>query len=511
MDSGLRWNSHITYVKDKTGKFINILKWIAGSTWGISPTWCINFVNATVRAQIEWGSFWYVNSAGTYFSRIERLLALAYKIALGIPRFSPNRVVWKFSNQVSIRRRIAQLCDKYVCKTIQLRKTRIINKLKFLTIFVQSRNIAPRNIPYILSRFNEIYKFSNLLYLWDLHPAYSYPLNLNQIELNIDTLSGRLALTSGDPNRAFLGLTNLKSVSAEEIRIFTDGSRLTPSGEGCRVGCAIWIPKVGITLKFKLNDLTSSFAAEAFAIAKAIDFVIHSGFNCVNICTDSLSCLNAIESGDFRPFPLCNLIRDVKVKLLHAVSMSKSIRFTWCPAHKGIQGNELVDNAAKDAALLEKNPTNKIDYRQALSSMKELYLKIDENFLTSINIGTGEKYMSFLSNINVSFLRKKKCKFKRRDLTVLNRIITGYAYSQSFLFKIGVSQSPACACGFEVQNLDHIFLACPMHDFPRSMLFTTLFAEGLLAPFSLIYIINNINLNIAGSLIKFISESKLTI
>lgn len=63
MDSGLRWHYHIKEVTNKINMFTNILKWLAGSSWGINPYQCIRFVNATIRSQIEWGALWYINSA----------------------------------------------------------------------------------------------------------------------------------------------------------------------------------------------------------------------------------------------------------------------------------------------------------------------------------------------------------------------------------------------------------------------------------------------------------------
>lgn len=99
MDSRLRWTVYLNYIKKRINKFTNILKQIAGFSWDISPMECINYVNAIIRAQVEWRSFWYVNSAGSYFAIIERLMGTAYKLAMGLPHFTPNRVVWKFSEQ----------------------------------------------------------------------------------------------------------------------------------------------------------------------------------------------------------------------------------------------------------------------------------------------------------------------------------------------------------------------------------------------------------------------------
>lgn len=64
--------------------------------------------------------------------------------------------------------------------------------------------------------------------------------------------------------------------------------------------------------------------------------------------------------------------------------------------------------------------------------------------------------MRYFSDIGYNFLKKKKCKFKRKDLCLFNKIITGYAYTQ-FIFKIGVVDSPTRSCGMAEQDLNHIF------------------------------------------------------
>jgi len=54
--------------------------------------------------------------------------------------------------------------------------------------------------------------------------------------------------------------------SAEELDIFTDGSKIIEEDNKCRVGCTVSIPGRDIIHKLKLNDMTSSYIAEVFTI-----------------------------------------------------------------------------------------------------------------------------------------------------------------------------------------------------------------------------------------------------
>jgi len=52
MDSEMRWTEHIRTLKIKTAKYTNILKWLSGRSWGIDPVQALNFINATIVAQL---------------------------------------------------------------------------------------------------------------------------------------------------------------------------------------------------------------------------------------------------------------------------------------------------------------------------------------------------------------------------------------------------------------------------------------------------------------------------
>jgi len=101
LDSGLRWLDHINMLKVKSSKYLNILKWLSGRSWGIDPLQSISFINATIVAQLSWGAIWYINAAKSNLKKIDSIIASAYKIALGLPKNSSNMVCWKFSHQSS--------------------------------------------------------------------------------------------------------------------------------------------------------------------------------------------------------------------------------------------------------------------------------------------------------------------------------------------------------------------------------------------------------------------------
>jgi len=80
-----------------------------------------------------------------------------------------------------------------------------------------------------------------------------------------------------------------------------------------------------------------------------------------NICSDSLSVLQAVKNAEHSLFPeainkLNIALADLSYKLSRFNYNRNKIRFTWCPAH--VVMNEKVDLLAKKASVNEVWPNN---------------------------------------------------------------------------------------------------------------------------------------------------------
>lgn len=382
LNAGLRWRTHIKNIEIKSIQYINILKWMAGPSWGISPGAACYFINATIAAQILWGSPWFFSACDSSLKTLSNKLGSFFKIALGLPRSSANRAVWTFSCQSSLPNKVAKYCDKFLCKVIQLGHRNIRNKIEQLTQLSHSRRIAKRNIPYIIGRWEKMRLYEGSLYKWDIHPKFSYPIDMDNTLIDMDLTLGKFARFCGNPNFTFNQLISSNQSSDSELRIFTDGSRSRLKNQNhmeFTVGSAFWIPKLNLSSRFKLTAESSSFAAEAYAILKALLYIKQNNISHSIICSDSLSCLQAIISSDYGKHKLCPLVRNIKSVLhfLTGTSQAPSIRFAWCPAHCGIRDNERVDSEAKAAARTGLLINNKVDYRQLISFLSADYWSLD--------------------------------------------------------------------------------------------------------------------------------------
>ena len=144
--------------------------------------------------------------------------------------------------------------------------------------------------------------------------------------------------------------------------VYTDGSKMNE-----RVGTAAVSNRHfqdGETtcrqLSKRLPDNSTIFAAEATAITLALSYYRHMGpvHHDVVVYTDLLSCLQAIEGEDTENPFICHIMN-----LLWLLSNKGThVRFCCIPSHCGIEGNEKVDQLAKETLDQDIDPLASVHY-----------------------------------------------------------------------------------------------------------------------------------------------------
>ena len=130
--------------------------------------------------------------------------------------------------------------------------------------------------------------------------------------------------------------------------VYTDGSKMNE-----RVGAAAVINRHFLDgettcrqLSKRLPDNSTIFAAEATAITLARNYYQCMGpvHHDVVVYSDSMSCLQVIEGEDTENPFICYIMN-----LLWLLSdKGTHVRFCWIPSHCGTEGNERVDQLAKE-------------------------------------------------------------------------------------------------------------------------------------------------------------------
>ena len=144
--------------------------------------------------------------------------------------------------------------------------------------------------------------------------------------------------------------------------VYTDGSKMNE-----RVGAATIINRYfqnGETtcrqLSKRLTDNSTIFAAEATAISLALNhyrLIVPVHHNVV-VYSDSISCLQAIEDEDTENPFICHIMN-----LLWVLSdRGTCVCFCWIPSHCGIEGNERMDQLAKETLDQDIDPLASVHY-----------------------------------------------------------------------------------------------------------------------------------------------------
>lgn len=307
------------------------------------------------------------------------------------------------------------------------------------------------------------------------------------------------------------GGTSFHSSSSSEIRFYTDGSKYCTEDNVSKVGAAYWIPSANIAVRFRLNDRSSSFTAEAIVIIKFLNFLSSSNLSSVNICTDSLSLLKAVNSSKKGMHKLCPRVNDIKNRLSKLLNEEQPyhIKFVWCPSHVAINGTERADREAKEAADSGLRVNNKIDYVQLIFSMSSIYDRMDESFLNSLNTNAGKFYFENFKHFNLKLLRDLS--LNRNESCKIIRLISGYVFTGSYLFKMGLRENPLCECGALCQNLNHLFFECKNLDETRQSFYNNLLKMEIFPPYLVMFIIGIINKKIIKIILSFISNANLNL
>lgn len=72
LDRSLRWSRHINQIVEKSTTFLNLLKVLAGSGWGIHPRHIRSLYLSLIRSRFDYGCYFYDNSAKNIFIKLSR-------------------------------------------------------------------------------------------------------------------------------------------------------------------------------------------------------------------------------------------------------------------------------------------------------------------------------------------------------------------------------------------------------------------------------------------------------
>ena len=175
----------------------------------------------------------------------------------------------------------------------------------------------------------------------------------------------------------------LDQCSSPDVLLFTDGSALTNPGPTC-AGAVNYLDRYStspILSQKGVSPLSNNNTEELVGIQIVSEFLVRTdtvNHRNIHFLTD---CQSAIRTAFGNELPRNNIviILEIKNNLNKIRERQNEIKVHWVPGHKKIEGNELADRQAKQAAIEMSGLDVKVppvwDKREAFQGMKNRTVK----------------------------------------------------------------------------------------------------------------------------------------
>ncbi|KAL0832986.1 hypothetical protein ABMA28_011678 [Loxostege sticticalis] len=386
--------------------------------------------------------------------KFDKIQSKCLRIILGAMKSSPINALQIESVDPPLYLRRQYLSDRFFLKVIHNSSHPLLEKLHYLSTIIDPSDPSQKP-PCILLSYHKFNRLPTPIAKTSCNPLF-----LNSFESLIfkPNIILNFGISKDSPGARTIFLKNLSSNWHDSLHLYTDASKLTENGE---VGAAVWIPKFQIALMHKCPPLSSTFTGESVAILEAILFVESHNIEKSIIFTDSLSCLQAIESNPFRSKTKFPTILKIRETLLKCKTKGLDVTLAWIPSHNGIPGNETADSCAKNAISLGSQDHYKLYSHDLPCLARSHLLRSWSSDWQITRRKAGKFYFDVQGSIETSPWFFKHKRLSKRVISVISRLRLGHTSSPVHLAKIRVKDNSICECGIDEGSADHILFNCP--------------------------------------------------
>ena len=444
-DRRLNWRDHISDLRERCLKILNILRFLTRTTWGADRSSMILLYRALVRSRLDYGSVVYSSGRDSYLKPLSTVHHVGLRLATGAFRTSPILSLCADAGEPPLATRRKFLMSNYAAKILSSRNHpahNVVFRPRFLELYnrrpraskpagVQLKSFldeCPFNVPEVFAAG------ASSLPPW----AMKRPLCDTHLHRHL-----KGSTTAEEFQQLFYEFLDH---NAKLIPVYTDGSK---TDSAC--ACAVVSSHHGV-LKRKLSPLCGILTAELVALRTALQEIRHNDVSFV-ICTDSMSALQTI----LRFSPSHPIAQEIHVALRSLHMRGVKIIFMWVPGHMGILGNEKADRAAKEALSESELETLLVPAEDLKVAWKNVVLnEWKEHWIAQ----TGNKLRSVKSDVSAW---TSSVRSTRREEVVITRLRIGHCnMTHSYLFteeKI----PPQCDECDSVISVRHFLTECSLY------------------------------------------------
>ena len=473
----LTWKAHIDDLTIQANQRLNIMRALAGTSWGAERELLLRIYTTYVRPKILYGATAFTSASETRLDELEKIQNSALRIATGARKTSPIAALQVEANIPPLKLHMKETCCKYFLKLCTLEdhpttqyiiddpdarnKVWTVVKKKPLTKRV-GETMHQWNIPMNVDVRDKTYPDQPP---WN-DPVMNLKTGLSQPFTKEESTERRLAIVN----------ETLETKYKDHLRIYTDGSIMENSASA-----AVWIPKFEHSENWKMNMGTARniMGAELTALNNAMTWLaIHSEIlECKNVVllTDSMSSIQAMKK--YFPPSHAFIINALKTKYIDLTAEGFDITIQYVPAHIGIPGNEKADELAKLGHAKQET--------QFPLDKTEIKIKIKEKMMNTWN----QRYETEINDdLHLGKIKRdiknwpwarNKC---RRTEAALCRLRIGHVGLNKHLNRFELSNTPLCQRCNTDETTDHFLLHCQNHRAERRKMIRSLQKENIINP-----------------------------
>ena len=463
-DSHLSFKKHISVLKTQCREALNLLRVVAHLKWGGDRDTLLMLYRAIIRFKLDYGCVVYGTASNTNLRQLDSIHNTGLRLALGAFCTSPVSSLYAETNEAPLEERRLKLSMNYYLKTrasIENPAHHALHEFDRTTrdLYVPKPNgrggtSRPPTRPVGLRVEAAVASAEiNVDLICPLRQP-SFPPGTHKYDPSRHNLIEGVSKCMISREEAQAKFNEYCGTLGPHDEVYTDGSKIDE-----RVGAAAVINRHfrngEITcrcLSKRLPDNSTIFAAEATAITLALDYYQHMEpvRHDVVVFSDSMSCLQAIEGEDTENPLICYIMN-----LLWLLSdKGTHVRFCWIPSHCGIEGNEKVDQSAKESLDHDIDPLARVHYAD-LKPLINSYIQQLVQIKWDVAVHGRDLYL-----LKPTLGPLKKFQYlTRAEEVVITRLRIGHTKATKSHI---LSRGPPTTCHHCGQTLtiDHMLLEC---------------------------------------------------
>ena len=458
-----KWSKHVEHVKKSCLTRINLLKTISNKSWGADRVLLIRLYIVLVRSKIDYGALLYTTANSQTLNKMNVIQNSCLRVILGALKTTPIISMEVESYLPPLEFHWKMLLANQLHKLMEL-PNNVSSKQELISLQrnplegtrTGDNEIAPMVVRarWILRNIGFSEPKDNPTSLIGPIPPW---IDLSFFIRTAFSSTPVGELPEGIAQKIFKAVREENYVGYREI--YTDGSKITyPNGEeSTAAGMVVFNEKGKMFEKWKLPAQFSIMSAELYAIHEALKFIeTKLVAKKTVVYTDSLSSLLLLLNNKSKKYlPTCYQVQELILKL----NMCNKVVLQYIPGHKGIEGNELADLAAKAAH-------NNMGTKDVPIPREDAKIYIGKLIVVDWQIYWENQMAITGKGLHLKQIKKTITNWKwsgnknRRIETAMARLRMGHVRLQKHLYRFNLVENELCQCGEDEESVEHYLLQC---------------------------------------------------